>query len=55
MPVGLKVLITVKAASNPSGKHGKTVYVAGIRVGRRAWLDDYRESSMCQRNTVSWD
>mgnify|MGYP006946520210 CR=1 FL=1 len=32
-PARLRVLVTVKAAPNPSATHGETVCVAGVRLG----------------------
>lgn len=44
VPQTKRVIITVKAAPNPSEKHGETVCVAGIEVdglGRKSWIRLY--------------
>lgn len=42
-PTDMRVLITVKAAPNPSEKHGETVCVAGLRLdpGAEGWVRLY--------------
>ena len=43
-PARLRVLVTVKAAPNPSATHGETVCVAGVRlgdVGPTGWIRLY--------------
>lgn len=42
-PVRMRILVTVKAAPNPSAKYGETVCVAGLRVDllRTTWVRLY--------------
>jgi hypothetical protein len=61
------VLVTVKAAPNPSTKYGETVCVAALSLDpsrrgflktwqrRRQWLDEYVEDSMCALNRDARD